>query len=447
MNEKSFAFNLTAPTRPRITTMVRAIAYGNWKQPIDANILGVETTWLGEIRIPFACHIRQRSSTAAPDASFHQFARLPAELQLHVLRCCDKPTLFRLMQTSHPIRTEASKLFFSDPEAWYWVESYWLKDGGHPSDALHDIDFLHCIQRLHVEFDLMDKDTWTDENIHNLWRRVQSLFPQANYVMLSIDLDDSTRFSDYSSTSKSEPPVELHRRICQLCPSEINVFASVLRRDDRLKRKLWRRAIIQKDDDETQELDECRDHPGPSITVPHKPFRGQVGTCQYLWYHGCAITSQKRALRVLRLAAMERYHFHERYEAFKCPAPDCDAWFEGPEEYTTHVAMTINHHDDSCVLPEPYQALFADEEKRLEQLSQGELEILEPFMKWWGKYGSEERKVAEEEFLHELEHERLHVQDEGCSKQRWLKVMDLFVQGQEERDEITNQGHEGNSKA
>jgi hypothetical protein len=131
--------------------MASAVAYGNWKQPIDANIFGIEATWRGELRIPFACHVRPTSPTLLPNVSFHQFARLPAELQIHVLQSCDKPTLFRLMQTSQSIRTEATKLFFADSETWYCVDGFWLNGGGLPNETIHDLDFLRHIQRLHVE--------------------------------------------------------------------------------------------------------------------------------------------------------------------------------------------------------------------------------------------------------------------------------------------------------
>ena len=125
---------LLRPT-PRMTAMVHAIAYGNWEQLIDTNIFGIQSTSLGELCIPFACHVRHPISTAPSNLSFPQFVRLPVELQLYVLRFCDKPTLFRLMQTSHSIRTEATKLFFSDPDAWYCVEGHWLESGAHPSDG------------------------------------------------------------------------------------------------------------------------------------------------------------------------------------------------------------------------------------------------------------------------------------------------------------------------
>ena len=231
------------------------------------------------------------------------------------------------------------------------------------------------------------------------------------------------------SSTASWPPPELYRRVCQLCPPGIDVFVSILRGDGRLKRTLWRRVTIQEDNNETQELDECQDHPRASIIVPDKQYRGQVGKCQYLWSQGWGITRQKRALMVLRFAAIERYHFHGRHKAFGCPAPDCDAWFERPEEYTTHVIRTSSHRDDSYVLLGPYQSLFADGEKRLKQSLQRLCEIEEPFLKWWGEYGSEERKVAEKEFLGELEHDPLHVQGEPYPQQRWFDIMQRYDQG------------------
>jgi hypothetical protein len=163
--------------------MASAIAYGNWKQPIEANIFGIEATWLGELRIPFACHVRPTILTAPLNVSFPQFAQLPIELQIHVLRFCDKPTRFRPMQTSHFIRTKATKLFFADSEAWYCIEGFWLEAGGNPSDGLHARDFLPSIQQVHVDqfYNFLSMDR-TDEETRNCWRLVQCLFPQVKHV-------------------------------------------------------------------------------------------------------------------------------------------------------------------------------------------------------------------------------------------------------------------------
>ncbi|KAK7193429.1 hypothetical protein DPSP01_013329 [Paraphaeosphaeria sporulosa] len=43
------------------------------------------------------------------------------------------------------------------------------------------------------------------------------------------------------------------------------------------------------------------------------------------------IASQYNALRILRITVIEQHHFRGKHEAFGCPAPYCDAWFERPE--------------------------------------------------------------------------------------------------------------------
>ncbi|PVI03664.1 hypothetical protein DM02DRAFT_652435 [Periconia macrospinosa] len=391
-----------------------AVAYGLWKQPIDANIFGIQANYQGQLRIPFACHVRYPISTVPLDVSFHQFAQLPAELQLRVLQFCDKPTLFRLMQTSSFIRREAMKLFFADPETWYCVDGDWLKEGGHPTDGIHDIDFLRRIERLSIELSSITAPQWKDEHIRNLWRRVQCLFPLAKYVMLVDTYRNYSEDRHLKNWSIASGPSQPEKRFCQLCPQNISVFLSILHGPfyGRLERSLWRRVSIQEDSNETQELDQCESHPGPSIIVPHKPFRGRVGTLLKIREEGWAITDQQTALEVFQNAAVERHHFHERHEPFGCPAPDCDAWFERPEEYTTHMATSPLTHPKIVSVPEPYQSLFTDAKKRLEQQELLHVERLESYVQWIGEWGSEQQKLAEKELLHELEQDSLHVQEE-----------------------------------
>jgi hypothetical protein len=412
--------------------MVTAVAYGLWKQPIDANIFGIQANYRRELRIPFACYVRYPVSTVPLEVSFHQFARLPAELQLRVLQFCDKPTLFRLMQTSRHIRREAMKLFFTDPETWYFVDGHWLEKGGHPADGHHDMDFLRCVHRLHIECHIIAKyvwtgestDEWSDDYIRNFWRRVQYLFPQAKYVM--VGGDSKRNGHGLASSSTACWASDLDRRICQLCPQDINVFLSILQGPyhGRLERRLWRRVSIQEDINETQELDECESPPGPGIIVPHKSFRGRVGTLLKIRDEGWAIMCQETALEVFRNAAVERHHFHERHEPFGCPAPDCDAWFERPEEYTTHMTTSVLTHPEFYPVPEPYQSLFADAEKRLEQEELRRVERLESYLEWLGEWDSEQRKLAEKGFLRELEQDSLHVQEEPLVlTRRWFDCM------------------------
>ena len=134
-----------------------------------------------------------------------------------------------------------------------------------------------------------------------------------------------------------------------------------------------------------------------------------------------AIKNQKIALGVFCNAAIERHHFHRRHEPLECPAPDCDTWFERPEEHTTQLAILRKTHDKSYHAPEPYQSLFADAKKRLDQEEQHDLEMLESYLEWLGERDSEQRKLAEKEFLRKLEQDSLHVQEEPLVfTRRWF---------------------------
>lgn len=229
------------------------------EKPIESMIHGTQCTWLGELRIPFAFHVHQPSSATLPDASFHQFTRLPTELQLQVFRSCDKPTLFQLMHTSRPIRTEATKLFFSDPEAWYIVDGLWFAEGAHPTDGVHDMDFLHYIQRLHIQFEMFvfPEGPLIDDDLRNVWDRIQFVFPRVSCIMISDALS-------------SVPPPESHKRFCGLCPPAIDVFLSLLVRSSRhgrRKRIIWRRVAMEEDQTGLQEVDGCQIYSEPSIMV------------------------------------------------------------------------------------------------------------------------------------------------------------------------------------
>jgi hypothetical protein len=89
----------------------RIIDEGYWKEPLDFTI---PITFEGQFFKQFHQHIYSRNSTTS-EGSFHHYADLPAELQLQVIQLCDAPTLFQLMHTSHDLRTEPKKLFFTDP--------------------------------------------------------------------------------------------------------------------------------------------------------------------------------------------------------------------------------------------------------------------------------------------------------------------------------------------
>lgn len=433
----SYTSSLACSTdRNTVTMLYRAIAEGNWKRPLD---LSLPSTHQGELYIPFSRHIHRLNSTTSEDASFLQYSKLPTELQLQVLHWCDEPALFQLMHTSRWMRTEAKKLFFSHPETWYCLDAAWLLEGGHPGHTNYDMDFLACIERINLDFGWMNEKTWMNEKgwgdwmgteeeavaqefggmnerMQDFWRTVQHRLPSVKHIILG---DDHDRWE-----GQNDQLPNIYKKVGEMCPPSIKVSVYLVEGDGsinhRMKRNLWRLATIKGDTytNATQEWEMCSNHHRLDTVPPYKDLRGPVGTHQYYRIRIHGVMSQQRAIRVHRIAAMEKYHFYGRHEPFSCSVPDCDAWFEQPEEYTSHAIET--KHDKNDDVPETFKGLFTENEKRLDRLMKIAQEIDKPFFEWWGEYGSEKRSVAEKEYIHQLEHDPLYAQDKPVLEHRLL---------------------------
>ncbi|KAF1976347.1 hypothetical protein BU23DRAFT_46048 [Bimuria novae-zelandiae CBS 107.79] len=204
-----------------------------------------------------------------------------------------------------------------------------------------------------------------DENISHFWKTVQRRFPRAKHIIV----EDGFQWFYRSDEMISSPP-DIFRRVAQLCPLDVEVFISLLRGDGiipstryRIKREKWRLVTRQLHIKGTAAWEECPMHPEPSVMVPHKVFRGPVGTFQDIWSRQSHLAGELGwAVRVHRIAAIERHHFYGRYEPFGCSTPDCDAWFDQPEQFTSHAIVT--KHDSTYVLPESLEALFTENDKK-----------------------------------------------------------------------------------
>jgi hypothetical protein len=429
--------------------LYRAIAPGNWKRPLDFNL---HSTHQGELQVPFSHHVRQVDPITS-EVSFEYYAKLPAELQLKILHFCDAATLFQLMHTSRSTRTEAKKLFFSDPQTWYIVDGEWLLRSGYPGHTNHDLDFLACTERLNVEFTWMGARTWMsdeasgdwagteeeaaatgfgdmDKKIRDFWQTVTHRLPRLKHIILSDDVD---RWDEEDSSGLELPP-GIYRRVGRMCPPNINVSIYLVQGDGcwkrRMERKLWRRRLTNDSPtptDATEAWDLCTDHPGMNVIPPYQPFRGPVGTHEESYLRVLNIAHQRKAIKILRIAAMERHHFHASHTPFTCPAPDCTARFDQPEEYTAHAIAT--KHDKAAKLPDPIEAAFAANDERLERLMDRAVEMERPFLEWWGKEGSEQRRVAEKEFIYQLEHDPLYALDKPVMEHPRLHAIWRSIDG------------------
>ncbi|CAO2651718.1 Nn.00g000010.m01.CDS01, partial [Neocucurbitaria sp. VM-36] len=252
-----------------------------WKKPLNWNQL---VTSGGEACIPFAAYVQPETTHLVP-VTFPQFSRLPAELQLRILRFCSYATLFQLMHVCSTTRHEAQKLFWDNPDAWYHVSGEWLLAGGFAGHTYDAIDILANVRQVELGFDSMQSFTydwvdgnsaiapespsWTlDERIYEIWELLQANCPRLARVVVSESLPRKT----------TEPLPESLARIVDMSPTGISVFgASYLRRTIpsgfAYQRCLWQ--PIQPNDDAAKEwvladLDWTRD----SVLLPPKEFRG-----------------------------------------------------------------------------------------------------------------------------------------------------------------------------
>jgi len=348
------------------------------------------------------------------------------------------------MHTSRHTRTEAKKLFFLDPATWYHVGADWLLRGGYYGHTNYDLNFLACTEQINVDFGWMHERTWMneagsrewtgteeeamatafggmDERTQNFWRTVKHRLPRLKHIILS---DDHDR---WENPHDLQLPPDIYRKVGKMCPSSIEASVYLLQGDGsanrRMQRKLWR--WVNKEcvtyTNAIQEWDLCTNHPELNVVPPYKIFRGPVGIFDDSYARVSDVAYQKKAIRVNRIAAMERHHFYGSHKPFGCSATNCDAWFEQPEEYTSHVIQT--KHDKTTKLPEPIESSFAENDERLERLMKIAHEIERLFLEWWGKYGSEKRSVAGKEFIHQLEHDPLHAQDKPVSEHPQLHAI------------------------
>ncbi|PVI03009.1 hypothetical protein DM02DRAFT_652987 [Periconia macrospinosa] len=422
----------------------------NWKQPLDVTLpVGCR----GELLVPFSRHIRQ-SSINPPTShwSFPQYSRLPAELQLRVLRCCDKPTLFQLMHTSRDLRADSERLFFSDPETWYQVSGEWLIKGGTASGTMSDTGFLARVERLRIDFYWMHQETWADgwhneeeavvesyENICRFWEVFQRRFPRAKHVVLG---DVKDRYVDSLPTTE-------YKNVGHLSPPNIEIYISLIEvhgnSGNRLKRKLWRRVKSEGalNTAAVSEWKECTDFLTPIVIPPEKPYRGPVG--ELYGASGAEWSIQSRAIRVHKITAMEKYHLQAlpesfgsephsdgqqgitSFKPFRCLAPDCDARFERPGEYTSHAIES--GHDTYHDIPEPFKHTFAVNEERLKRMREIQSKKWHAVCDWWGKSGSRQREVAKREFIRQLRNDPLWMGDAPDEDWKVWEMIEVSLYG------------------
>jgi hypothetical protein len=404
------------------------IEEGYWRNSLDFTLY---MTQHGQSFKYFHQHIHQRPSSIGSKGSFYQYAELPAELQLRIMQHCDAPTLFQLMRTTRDIRIEATRLFFSDPAIWYRLWADFLLKRPSAGESLYEPCFLASVKQLEIYSPHLNSGVWRPDlegktfqsskarsgyvnehikaNIQAFWCTVQQFCPQLRRIMFT---KDGTSFPDKNVM------IDCFQRMAQLCPQGLDVFFYTTEPAEeavnrRRKRILWQ---LRTSDEITPKPETHLKAPGMIVVPPQKPHRGRVGEfikAQTIWekYY-----SQSFAAEFYRAAAVEQHYFHGHHKPFSCSVADCDAWFDQPEQYTTHLLAT--RHGKGETPPGQAEALVTANTKLELMLEQKTKESHNTFWNWWGREdsSSEQRTMAEMEVMHQLEHDVLYAQDKPVSK-------------------------------
>lgn len=401
--------------------MFRAIDKNVWKRPLD---LRLHTTDEGELLVPFARYVFQSEQTHRSGLAFLRFPDLPEELQLQIIGLSDVPTLFQLMHTSSRVRAEAGRLFFSSPDAWFCVDADWILRGCFAGDTLYDTRFLPYIEQLEIQVRWMNEDYWTSnyhcygdqpddlrpmsadrckERIREFWQTIKTRFPRVKRVTMS---------ESYIRT-RSELPPDIFKKLAHLCLPKIEVLFSFLtaqkRRDLRAERSMWQQIKDIEDVSAVREWTELPPQVNIRVIVPNKLFSGFLGAYENQLYKRYLHYQHEHTTFVMLTAAIEAHHFNGHHTPFQCPAPECEAQFDQPGEFTTHV-IEESEHRKYIKSPAPLKVLFDENDVRLKILRQNRDKAWVAFREQWGWEGTAERRVTEQAALYQIENDPFYAQ-------------------------------------
>ena len=390
---------------------IASVEKAPWKSPLDWDKTVNHT---GEPRVTFARSIRhQPTPPHVSAASFSQWQDLPLELQNHTLSLCDRPTLYALMQSSSALRSEAKKLFWSDPNVWYFIPGKWLLDGGYAGETDDTLGFLTRVERVEIHFDYMSSMFWnqdgirqvdseadapfsTEGRVRTLWQNLQSRCPRVKHVVVT----------EAKQCAANEPLLNEMATILRMPPPGVSVSVSMLRMSRNaayLERSRWQRM------NERIEIVE-QTAVWQSIEPPPKEFRGPVGAYQQAYHIFGRLCDQQFATRFILLEARERHHFDGRTEPFTCIKAGCDIRFEKPGEWTVHAVATNHDTENRTQVPlDEHRDVFNKRQAELKQMRERDIDVpLLRISKEWGEPGSEGRANLEKAWFDQILNDPLY---------------------------------------
>ncbi|USP82849.1 hypothetical protein yc1106_10123 [Curvularia clavata] len=410
-----------------------------WKEELVWN-LHATNKW--EKRIPFSYYVQPTMSTTTYASRrqatfFHQFSLLPAELQFRVLSFCPATTLFQLMRVSSVLRTEASKLFWSNPDAYFLVEAYWLLNGGFPGYHCYDPAFLENVQNVEIEYEpSTNNEIWPRftgnskirlDLISTFWESVKWRFPQVKKIV--INQNGEPRI--WKSADTVPPPLQA---LVEACPPTIDIRVLVSERKPLPNAEInteiqpvttWQRSVYQFTSTHTWTKVESRH--SQTILLPIGQFDGLVGRFEMLKQRCARIRLQRYGLWPLAIQALDRHHFDSgRNNPFACPWPACDAYFDRAGAWTTHAAISHYHYPSQLsILPDDIQSLWEQHVGLLEESQKQAKTQFRKIREEWENAGLDGRGMIERTWREQLGTDNRR--DASSQETRENKTWESFV--------------------
>ena len=398
------------------------LAHPPWTAALRRNVY---MTLEGEERIPFSLYVQPDSAAAGSSCqatSFVCFNALPDELKLRILSFCSASTLFQLMRVSSGLRTEASKLFWAHPNAYFLVEAQWLLDGGYPGYTHSDLAFLANVQNVQVDYRVGAQNTICplhdeivevrQDRIVDFWKIFTKRCPRAKRAVVS---------QSWMSlpTRKETPSVpKALQLLVQSSPSGVAASAFVVEEVDvavsssanTTSAEQWQRAVYRLCADSSWEKVKLGQD-WKAILVPAKRFAGPIGRFQEVQLRGSLLMLEEDGLWPILVEALDRYHFDGgRNRPFSCPSAGCDRYFQKAGEWTIHAAESHSQEwmglDRFKLLP---QAIRGEFEERGAMLAEKEIRIRQDFENIrdeWKAEGKERQGQIQRTWIEQLKEEQ-----------------------------------------
>ncbi|KAL2861943.1 hypothetical protein BJX68DRAFT_260742 [Aspergillus pseudodeflectus] len=400
--------------------------------------------------------------------TFHAFSQLPTELQLHIFRACDAPTLFQLINTASHIRTLALPIFWNifGRNTWYSITTLSIGYANlfEITYIAHDKSFAKNIAQVEVDiwrglFEFRGKYGALDaDKARRFWAMLRDLFPAAQKVVLAglVDPDsvqlpfyaaeeeEEGQFGPYSNVVVENPDHAIIRGVLQLAPQGIEAFASFPVKEKAASVQLWGIASDSSPEDGTKmwRLVDLSWNPQRLLLPARKDWSaGPVG--EYLTME-----------RLMQLSSLERNGLawlrHETHVEFPasqrgiaCPNWGCGAAFEERDRWEWHVRTCIgdDYSEDEengeglgqrCAArflsrrtPQRVRDVLHARLKRVMGMDARWRGLMRKLKREAGEEGSEKREIFRNAFLDQMEADGgLVLGDEGERERTdlWVKV-------------------------